>query len=164
MKLRSKNEALTKRGIKMKKSICGINCEDCPSNSSCRGCSETNGCPFGKDCYIAKYILTGGFDAYCEFKSELIDEINAFEIGGMEKVTDLVPLVGAFVNIEYPLENGSTVKFLKDDEVYLGAQVKNLFDDSGKSCYGVVARESFILICSYGENGENPEIVLYKRR
>ena len=71
--------------------------------------------------------------------------------------------MGSFVNLEYPVPGG-TVKFLKDDEVYLGAQVKNLFDDSGKSCFGVIARENFILICTYEENGANPEIVTYKRR
>lgn len=49
-------------------------------------------------------------------------------------------------------------------ELYLGAQVKNLFDDSGKTCFGVIARESFILIGIYEENGANAELILYKRR
>ena len=31
-------------------------------------------------------------------------------------------------------------------------------------CYGIVANEDFILICEYGCNGSEPEIVLYKRR
>lgn len=71
--------------------------------------------------------------------------------------------MGSFVNLEYPVPSG-TVKFLKDDEVYLGTQVKNLLDDSGKTCFGVIARENFILVCTYGENGAAPELVLYKKR
>lgn len=147
----------------MKKSICGASCAECPSKEVCPGCAETKGCPFGKQCYVAKYILTSGMENWLAFKKGLIDEINGLNIDGMEKVTELYPLVGSFVNLEYPIPSG-TVKFLKDDEVYLGAQVKNLFDDSGKSCFGVIARENFILICTYEENGANPEIVTYKRR
>lgn len=147
----------------MKESICGANCTKCPSKAACPGCAETMGCPFGKQCYVAKYILTGGMENWQAFKNGLIDEINGLNIEGMEKVTELYPLVGSFVNLEYPIPGG-TVKFLKDDEVYLGAQVKNLFDESGKSCFGVIARENFILICTYGEDGANPEIVTYKRR
>lgn len=148
----------------MKKSLCGANCAECQSEKVCPGCAETNGSPFGKQCYIAKYILTGGTENYQAFKQGLIDEVNALKIDGMEKVTDLSPLVGSFVNLEYKLPNGENVKFLKDDEIYLGAQVKNLFDDSGKTCFGVIARESFILICTYGANCTDPEIVIYKRR
>lgn len=31
-------------------------------------------------------------------------------------------------------------------------------------CYGVVADERFILVCEYGCNGADPEIIVYKRR
>ncbi len=147
----------------MKESLCGANCAVCPSKESCLGCAKTNGCPFGKQCYVAKYILIGGMENYQAFKKEIMDEINALHVDGMEPVTELYPLVGNFVNLEYPVPGGK-VKFLKDDEVYLGAQVKNLFDDSGKTCFGVIARESFLLVCEYGENNANPEIVVYKRR
>lgn len=147
----------------MKTSLCGANCTECSSKQTCPGCAETNGCPFGKQCYIAKYILTDGLDKYQLFKNRLMDEINALDIDGMDKVTELFPLVGSFVNLEYPVPAG-TVKFLKDDDVYLGAQVKNLLDESGKTCFGIIVRESFILICTYGENGANPELVLFKHR
>lgn len=147
----------------MKESICGANCAECPSKEACLGCAETNGCPFGKQCYVAKYILTEGMESYLAFKKCLIDEINSLSIDGMENVTELFPLVGSFVNLEYPVPCG-LVKLLKDDKVYLGAQVKNLNDESGKTCFGVIARESFILICSYGENCADPTLVLYKKR
>lgn len=148
----------------MEKSICGICCDKCPYQENCKGCTETGGCPFGKQCFVAKYILTGGMEQYVAFQEKLMEEINALQIPGMEKVTALFPLVGRYVNMAYPLPNGGTVQFLQDDEMYLGAQVKNLFDDSGKTCYGVVARENFILVCTYGENGVDPEIVVYRRR
>lgn len=147
----------------MKESICGANCAECPSKEACPGCVATKGCPVGKQCFVAKYILTDGMEHYQAFKNGLIEEINALNIEGMERVTELYPLVGSFVNLVYPIPSG-TVKFLKDDEVYLGAQVKNLFDKSGKTCFGVIARESFILICTYEENGANPNLILYKCR
>lgn len=148
----------------MKESICRANCAACPSKEACLGCTETNGCPFGKQCYIAKYILTGDRESYKAFLNKLISEINALKIDGMESVTELYPLVGSFVNLEYAFPNGKKVKLLCDDEVYLGAQVKNLFDAEGKNCFGIIARENFLLVCEYGENGINPEIVIYKRR
>lgn len=147
----------------LKESICGANCAQCPSKEVCPGCAETNGCPFGKQCYVAKYILTDGMESYQTFKQRLMDEINALHIDGMDTITELYALVGSFINLEYPVPGG-TVKFLQDDEVYLGAEVKNLSDESGKRCFGVIARESFLLICTYGENGADPELVIYKRR
>lgn len=145
----------------MKESICGANCGECPSGAVCPGCGETGGCPFGKPCYVAKYILTDGIDAYRAFKKGIADEINALGIDGMEAVGELYPLVGNYVNLKYPVHGGA-VKFLKDDEVYLGAQVGNLHDES--RCFGVIAREDFLLVCEYGENGANPALVAYKRR
>lgn len=148
----------------MKKSICGANCEECPSKEVCPGCENTGGSPFGKQCFAAEYILTDGMEGFAEFKRNLADEINNLKIDGMEKVTELYPLTGKFVNLEYPLPNGDTVRFLKDDEMYLGTQVENLLKTEGKTCFGVVAGKNFILVCEYGENCENPKIVLYKRR
>lgn len=145
-------------------SICGADCEKCASKEYCKGCEETGGCPFEKQCFMAKYILVGGMENYLSFKKCLIEEINALHIDGMETVTELYPLVGRFVNLDYPIPNGKSVKLLNDDEMYFGAQVANMFDDDKKSCFGVIARENFILVCEYGENGIDPEIVIFKRR
>ena len=49
----------------------------------------------------------------------MIEEINALGISGLT-VNDLNLLTGAYVNLEYPLSNGTTVKFLKDKDIYLG--------------------------------------------
>lgn len=70
-------------------------------------------------------------------------------------------LNGFFVNLKYPLANGQTVKLLEDQKVYLGNQIEIPGSDK---CYGVVAEERFLLVCEYGCNGADPELVLYKRR
>lgn len=50
---------------------------------------------------------------------------------------------------------------MNDKDIYLGNQIER---QDSERCYGVVADENFILVCEYGCNGVNPEIVLYKRR
>lgn len=96
------------------------------------------------------------------FKQTLIDEINALNIDGMPKITRLNALVGKYVNLEYRLPNGQTVKFLDDNVTYLGNQLECEFGTD--RCFGVLANMDFILVCTYEENGENPELVLYKKR
>ena len=95
------------------KSICNADCDNCEygKNNNCKGCINTNGCPFGKECFIAKYILTGGIDNYEHFKKQLIDEINSLNIPGMPKIDKLHELNGFFVNLSYPMPNGKFVKF-----------------------------------------------------
>ena len=41
-------------------------------------------------------------------------------------------------------------------------QLPCIFDES--KCFGIVANMEFILVCTYEENGENPELVIYKKR
>ena len=52
-------------------SICGADCSNCGygKNNNCKGCRITKGCPFGKQCFVAKYILTGGKENYENFKN-----------------------------------------------------------------------------------------------
>lgn len=148
-------------------SICGADCNNCGygKNNDCKGCKKTNGCPFGKHCFVAKYILTGGKENYESFKNQLINEINDLNIPGMPKITELNPLNGTFVNLNYPLPNGLSVQFLDNNDIYLGNQVESEFND-GKTIrlYGVLANLNFILISEYGPNGNNPEIIVYKKR
>ena len=100
-----------------------------------------------------------GAEAFEAFKQQLMDEINALGINGMPKVEKLYALVGGYVNLDYPLPNGKTVRFLDDSATYLGTQLE--YEDR---CFGVVCNADFILICTYEENGANPELVLYKKR
>jgi hypothetical protein len=101
----------------------------------------------------------GQFEA---FKQKLIAEINDLQIEGMPKLTMLNALVGSYVNLEYRLPNGSRVKFLNDQTTYLGNQLES--ELGGERCFGVLANMDFILICTYGAEGADPELVLYKKR
>ena len=112
--------------------------------------------------YWRKYdelIDNGQFE---EFKKTLIQEINALHVEGMPKLESLNALVGSYVNLAYPLPNGTKVKFLNDQTTYLGNQLEP--DFGGDRCFGVLANMEFILICTYEAEGKNPELVLYKKR
>lgn len=112
--------------------------------------------------YWKTYKHLAGAEEFAEFKRKLMDEINALQIEGMPKVEKLNALVGGYVNLEYRLPNGSKIKFLDDGATYLGNQLE--CDFGGDRCFGVVANMDFILVCTYEENGENPELVVYKKR
>ena len=147
--------------------ICGADCSECElfKSKNCQGCKNTNGCPFGKKCWIAKYIEVGGLESFAEQKELLLKEINSLGIEGMPIIKELYPLHGAFVNLEYPLPNREKIKFLNDEEAYLGNQIECEFNDEEiKKNYGVVANMNFILVVEYENNGDNPEIIIYKKR
>lgn len=101
----------------------------------------------------------GEFEA---FKNQLINEINELNIEGLPKVDKLNALVGKYVNLEYTLPNECKVKFLDDQTTYLGNQLESEF--GGNRCFGVLANMDFILVSTYDEGGENPELVIYKKR
>ena len=101
----------------------------------------------------------GQFD---EFKKQLIQEINELHIEGMPELTKLNALVGKFVNLEYRLPNGASIKFLDDQTTYLGNQLESEIVDG--LCFGVIANMDFILIATYEAEGANPELILYKKR
>lgn len=112
--------------------------------------------------YWKNYEQLGDNGEFEKFKLQLIDEFNALHIDGMPKVEKLNALVGGFVNLEYTLPSGQKVKFLQDGKTYLGNQLECLFDE--ETCFGILADMSFLLVCTYGKNGQNPELVLYKKR
>ncbi len=101
----------------------------------------------------------GQFD---EFKKQLIQEINELHIEGMPELTKLNALVGKFVNLEYRLPNGASIKFLDDQTTYLGNQLESEIVDG--LCFGVIANMDFILIATYEAEGANPELILYRKR
>ena len=109
-----------------------------------------------------RYAEIGGKEKLEEFKKQLIFELNELlRIEGLPKVENLNVLPGEFVNLEYTLPSGEKVKFLDDKRTYLGSQLESL---SVGKCVGIVASLDFLLICTYEENGENPELVVYKKR
>ena len=101
----------------------------------------------------------GQFEA---FKKQVMQEINDLHIEGLPEVKKLHALVGEYVNLEYGLPNGRKVKFLEDQKTYLGNQLESEF--GGERCFGILADMDFIMISTYEAGGENPELVLYKKR
>ena len=142
-------------------SMCGLDCcDECNRMEDCGGCKKTDGHPFGGTCIAAECVKQGGFEEFFRFKNTLISEFNALGIEGL-KVNDLNLLNGYFVNLEYPLANGQSVKLLEDNNVYWGNQIEISGSDR---CYGLVADDTYMLVCEYGCNGDNPEIIIYKKR
>jgi len=112
--------------------------------------------------YWKKYDELSDGGQFEAFKQKLIGEINELHVEGMPKVEKLNALVGKYVNLEYRLPNGQKVRFLDDAVTYLGNQLESEFGVD--RCFGVLANMDFILVCTYGENGADPELVLYKKR
>ncbi len=149
------------------KSYCGTDCTQCPFKEGCKGCTQTKGKPFLKQCLLAQCCIDkqqencNQCEKHCTLKSTLIEEINSLNIEDMEKLTHLNALKGSFVNLAYTLPNGQSVQFLEDDQIYLGNQ---LHKENSDRCYGVVAHEDFILLSEYGCMGQDAHIVVYKKR
>ena len=142
-------------------SLCGLDCcAACPQRAACGGCRETQGHPFGGTCVAAACVERGGMEAWESWKHAAMAELNALCIPDLQ-IDSLVPLNGFYVNLEYRLPNGQAVKLLEDNKVYLGTQIER---PGQKRCYGVIADEAYLLVCEYGCNGADPEIVCYKRR
>lgn len=108
--------------------------------------------------YWKRYESLSDHGAFGDFKKLLIEEINALDIKGMPKLTQLNALVGRYINLEYRLPNGKSIKYLDDDATYLGNQLECEF--GGKRCFGIAANMDFILICTYEANGANPELIV----
>ena len=49
-----------------------------------------------------------------------------------------------------------------DQKTYLGNQLESEF--GGDRCFGILASMDFILACTYEKDGENPELLIYKKR
>lgn len=154
--------------------ICGISCSGCFFKDKCKGCRKTNGKPLGGDCMVAVCCFKKGLeccnkcDKKCNLKNQAVNEVNELiknELGQLKqmeqfKVEKLYELSGALINLEYTLPNGQKCKFLEDNRIYLGTQIPV----NDKECYGISVTDEYIIISRYGENGENPKLVLIKER
>jgi len=112
--------------------------------------------------YLQHYAEIGGEAGFAAFKQQIMDEFNALQIDGMPRVESLNALTGSYINLTYRLPNGTYAKFLNDDTTYLGNQLECEF--GGERCFGIAANMEFLLVCTYGENGTDPELVVYKKR
>ena len=147
---------------------CGMTMDDCNISREKDGFFNEEYC---KWCYSGgeytldiwkRYAELGGKEKLEEFKKQLIHEFNTLlHIEGLPKVENLNVLSGEFINMEYTLPNGEKVKFLDDKQTYLGSQLESKY---GGRCFGIAANMDFLLVCTYEENGDNPELVIYKKR
>ena len=143
----------------MRKTLCGLNCDDCALRESCRGCRETEGRPFGEKCMIAEYCEKGK-GAFEQFRQRAMDAFNALRIQDLPKITELYALRGSYINLEYSLPGGQKCRFLHDDKIYLGNQVES---QGGGKRYGVAADEKYLLVSQYASDGADAEVVVFKR-
>lgn len=140
--------------------LCGLDCcNGCPKKAECGGCVKNQGHPFGGICVAAECIGKGGMDAFLKLKNYLIDTFNDLGIEDLH-VEDLNLLNGSYVNLEYKLSNGQSVRLLEDNNIYFGNQIERMGNDR---CYGIVADNKYLLVCEYGCQGADAEIVVYKR-
>jgi len=147
---------------------CGMSLDDSTTSKEADGIFNEDYC---KWCYReGEFTLDfwkqcagqGGEQGLEQFKKQLIEEFNALKIEGMPRVENLNVLSGSFINLEYTLPNGERVKFLSDDATYLGNQLACAV--GGDRCFGIAANMDFLLVCTYAQNGEAPELVLYRKR
>lgn len=147
--------------------MCGADCESCGfgKENHCRGCAQSKGKPFGKPCFIYNYIQTGGKQEYQTFKKQLVNELNALGIPGLPIIEELYAINGCYVNVAYPMPNGTCMKLLDDQSIYLCNQVESAFNDSEHiRCFGIVCGMDFLLVAEYGANCSDPQLVLWKKR
>lgn len=142
-------------------SLCGADCcRECSRKEDCGGCVKTDRHPFKGRCIAAEYVKQGGMETFLRKKETLIKEFNSLGIPHLH-VDDLELLNGFFINLEYPFPNGQSVKLFEDNNVYFGNQIEIPGNDR---CYGLAADDRYLLVCEYGCEGADPQIVMYKRR
>ncbi len=139
----------------------------CAANMVSETCSEAQARAYLKQTlpkldYWKRYEELSDGGQFETFKKQLFEEINRLAIVGMPRVEKLNALVGKYVNLAYRLPSGALVPFLNDQTTYLGNQLESEF--GGERCFGVLANMDFILVCTYGKDGADPELVLYKKR
>ncbi len=93
-------------------------------------------------------------------KNKIIEEFNSLNIANMPAVTELFELKGEFINLEYDMPS-CKVKLLDNEATYLGAQLEQIGSDR---CFGLIASDEFLIVCTYGAYGSDPQLILYKKR
>ena len=110
--------------------------------------------------YWKQYAEVGGDGKFDEVKRQIIREFNDLHVPGMPEVQTLNFLMGEYINMEYTLPSGQKVKFLDDQATYLANQL----EVKDGRCFGIAANMDVLLVCTYEENGNNPELLIYKKR
>ncbi len=147
---------------------CGMTLDDSTTSKEIDGTFNEDYC---KWCYHEgeftldfwqRYAELGGQEGFEQFKQQIADEFNALHIEGLPQVEGLNVLTGSYINLEYTLPTGVKTKLLNDHATYLGNQLPCTF--GGSRCFGLAASMQFLMVCTYEANGEDPELVLYKKR
>ena len=70
----------------MNHSICGADCAECMMKNTCKGCVETKGCPFGKQCFkfASLSLWPMGKNVNTNFGKHPIANIIWLVFGGLE--------------------------------------------------------------------------------
>lgn len=140
--------------------ICGANCDLCSLRETCRGCAEILRPSLRRGLPCRRVHKGRRQGAVCGTEAALISQFNALGIEGMPEITELFCLCGSFVNLAYPMPNGRQVHLLDDKNIYLGTQVEGAGEDR---CFGLVGGTDFLLVCTYGEGGTDPQLVMYRK-
>lgn len=147
---------------------CGMSLDDATTSREIDGAVNDEYCKwcyhegeFTLD-YWQHYEELGSKEGFEAFKRQLMEEFNALNIDGMPRVENLNVLSGSYINLEYTLPSGQRVRLLDDNATYLGNQLHCLY--GGERCFGIAAGMQFLLVCTYGADGADPELVLYKQR
>ena len=128
----------------MLQSICGVDCSACPLSSGCRGCAESGGRPFGRECAVAGACKRGAGELE-RLKGRIIAAANA---------------LGSYINLEYELPGGARAKFWDDDAIYLGTFLPKA--GTGRF-YGLASDGEYLLAAESGPRGEDAELIVFKR-
>lgn len=93
-------------------------------------------------------------------QKQLVQAFRALEIPELKTLESLSELPGHFINLDYTLPNGRTVRFLEDDKTYLGSQIHK---ENSDRCYGLISDGSFLFVCEYGCGGSDAAVVFFQR-
>ena len=91
---------------------------------------------------------------------KLIEEFNKLGIEDMPKLTKLYGHKGEFVNMVSKLPNGKSAKILDDSKMYYVAELPKL---NSRRCYGLVTDKKQLVVFEYGENGQDSEVIIWKK-
>lgn len=91
---------------------------------------------------------------------KLIELFNNLGIKDMPTLTKLYGHKGEFVNIECKLPNGSIAKILDDSKMYYTAELPKI---GSERCYGLVTDKTQLAVFEYSKNGNDAELVIWKR-
>lgn len=93
-------------------------------------------------------------------QKRLIQEFRALGIPELESLESLQELPGHYINLDFALPNGRTVRFWEDGKTYWCSQIHK---ENSDRCYGLVSDGNCLFVCEYGCGGSGAQVVCFKR-